>query len=97
MITTDMRAYNYFTFGDDDAYGQPTLSKEIEGTIKMSINISSQSVQDNINYKDCSYVGLTTTKSVNDKMVIQYGEEKLKVQYINPKGRFIQVFLKLYQ
>lgn len=95
MINTDMRAYNYFTLGDKDGYGQPVVSEEVKGTIKMAINISSQSVQDNINYKDCSYVGLTMDKSVNDKMVIQYGQEKLKVQYINPKGRFIQVFLKL--
>ncbi len=95
MINTDMRAYNYFTLGDKNAYGQPAVSNEVKGTIKMAINISSQAVQDNINYKDCSYVGLTTDKSVNDKMVIQYGQEKLKVQYINPKGRFIQVFLKL--
>lgn len=95
MINTDMRAYNYFTLGDKDGYGQPSVSEEVKGTIKMAINISSQSIQDNINYKDCSYVGLTMDKSVNDKMVIQYGQEKLKVQYINPKGRFIQVFLKL--
>ena len=95
MIMTDMRAYNYFTLGEKNAYGQPITSDEVKGTIKMAINISSQSVQDNINYKDCSYVGLTTDKSVNDKMVIQYGQEKLKVQYVNPKGRFIQVFLKL--
>jgi hypothetical protein len=94
MIMTDMRAYNYFTLGDKDAYGQPQVSSEVKGTIKIAINISSQTIQDNINYKDCSYVGLTTDKSVNDKMIIQYGSEKLKVQYVNPRGRFIQVFLK---
>ena len=95
MIMTDMRAYDYYTLGDKNAYGQATTSSEVKGTIKMAINISSQTIQDNINYKDCSYVGLTMDKSVNDKMVIQYGSEKLKVQYINPRGRFIQVFLKL--
>lgn len=95
MITADMRAYNYSTLGDKDAYGQATANGEVKGTIKMAINISSQGVQDNINYKDCSYVGLTTDKSVNDKMIIHYGSEKLKVQYINPKGRYIQVYLKL--
>lgn len=94
MISTDTRAYNYFTLGDSDGYGQPTVSEEVIGTIKMAINISSQTIQDNINYKDCSYIGLTMDKSVNDKMVIQYGDEKLKVQYINPRGRYIQVFLK---
>jgi hypothetical protein len=33
-------------------------------------------------------------KSVNDKMVIQYGDEKLKVLYVNSAGRYIQAFLK---
>lgn len=94
MITTDMRTYSYFTFGEKNGYGQPTLSVEPKGTIKMAINISSQSTQDNINYQDCNYVGLTMDKSVNDNFVIQYGEEKLKVLYTNPRGRYIQVYLK---
>lgn len=94
MITTDMRTYNYFTLGDKNGYGQPTVSEEPQGTIKMAIYISSQSTQDNINYQNCNYVGLTMDKSVNDKMVIEYGEEKLKVLYVNSAGRFTQVFLQ---
>lgn len=94
MISTDMKIYNYFTLGDNNGYGQPTISKEPQGTIKMAIYISSQSTQDNINYENCNYVGLTTDKSVNDKMVIQYGNEKLKVLYVNAAGRFAQAFLK---
>ena len=97
MINVNMRSYNYFALDGRDAYGMPGLSDEVQGTIKMAIYISSQSVQDNINYKDCKYVGLTTNKSVNDKMVIQYGDEKLKVQYVNPQGRFVQVFLNEYR
>ena len=94
MITTNMRIYNYFTLGGKDGYGQATVSEEPQGTIKMAIYISSQSTQDNINYQNCNYVGLTTDKSVNDKMVIQYGNEKLKVLYVNNAGRFIQAFLQ---
>lgn len=94
MISTDMKIYNYFTLGDKNGYGQPTISEEPQGTIKMAIYISSQSTQDNINYENCNYVGLTTDKSVNDKMVIQYGNEKLKVLYVNAAGRFIQAFLQ---
>lgn len=94
MISTDMKIYNYFTLGDKNGYGQPTISEEPQGTIKMAIYISSQSTQDNINYENCNYVGLTTDKSVNDKMVIQYGNEKLKVLYVNSAGRFIQAFLQ---
>ena len=94
MINTNMTTYNYFTLGDKNGYGQPTISEEPQGTIKMAIYISSQSTQDNINYQNCNYVGLTMDKSVNDKMVIQYGEKKLKVLYVNSAGRFTQVFLQ---
>jgi hypothetical protein len=92
MITTDMRFYDYFTFGSEDEYGQETLSTEPVGKVKMAINITSQSVQDNINYKNSQYIGLTHAK-VDDTYVIQYGEERLKVLYVNPLGRYNQVFL----
>lgn len=92
MINADMRSYSYFTFGELDSYGQPQLSQESKGTIKMAINISSQSVQDNINYKNCAYIGLTHAL-LDDSYAIQYGDKKLKVLYVNPKGRFTQVFL----
>ena len=93
MINTDMRTYNYFTFGEPDEYGQRTLSKEAQGTIKMAINNTSQSIQDNIKYKDATYIGLTHA-NVNDTYVIDYGEEgQLKVLYVNPRGRYKQVFM----
>jgi len=93
MINADMRVYDYFTFVEENEYGAPQLSTEVQGKIKMSINTTSQSIQDNIRYKDASYIGLTYAE-VNDTFVIQYGEEKLKVLYVNPKGRYKQVFMK---
>lgn len=95
MINADMRQYNYFTLGTKNAYGElaiPAADAKPEGTIKMTINLSSQSVQDNINYKNCSYVGLTHA-NVDDTYIIQYGNERLKVLYVNPKGRYTQVFM----
>lgn len=92
MINCDMRNYDYFTFGEKDAYGQPTLSPEAQGTLKMAIYITSQSIQDNINYKQANYIGLTSG-AVSDNYIIQYGNEKLKVLYVNPKGKLKQVFL----
>jgi hypothetical protein len=91
-----MRLYNYFTIGTADGYGQPQMpAKDAapEGSIKMAINISSQSVQDNVNYKEAQYVGLTHA-NVDDTYIIEYGEERLKVLYVNSKGRMKQVFLK---
>lgn len=96
MINVDMRLYDYFTLGEPNAYGQPELPSEDatpEGKIKMAIYTSSQSIQDNINYQDCSYIGLTHF-SLTDKNIIQYGNERLKVLYVNPRGRFKQVFLQ---
>lgn len=93
MITTDMRLYNYFIYEGENELCQPVLSDSPAGQVRMAINISSQSIQDNINYQNCAYVGLTHAK-VDDTYVIEYGNERLKVKYVNPKGRFNQVFLE---
>jgi hypothetical protein len=96
MINAKMRSYNYYTLGEANAYGQPTLPTKDStpvGTIKIAISTTSQAVQDNVNYKDCSYIGLTQAK-VNDTYVIEYEEELLKVLYINTDGRYTQVFLQ---
>ena len=92
MINAQMRSYNYYTYGEPNAYGMPQLSESVQGAIKMAIHITSQSVQDNINYSGANYVGLTFD-AVNDSYVIQYGDNKLKVLYVNPMGRYKQVFL----
>lgn len=99
MINADMRLYNYFTYGDLDEYGQPTLKKDesgqpvVQGSVKMAIYLSSQSVQDNINYLNCQYVGITNDKNINDTYVISYGNERLKVLYVNPQGRSRLVYM----
>ena len=92
MINSKMRSYNYFTYGENNAYGQSQLSETAQGTIKMAINITSQSIQDNIQYKNATYLGLTFA-TVDDKYVIDYNGVKLKVLYVNPLGRYKQVFM----
>ena len=93
MINAEMREYEYYLYGDDNGYGQAAISKETQGSVKMSINTTSQTSQDNINYKDAQYIGLTHAE-VTDKFVIQYGNEKLKVLHVQPKGRYKQVFMR---
>ncbi len=93
MINTNFRSYDFFTFGELDQYGQPTLSKEIQGAVRMSIFTTSQSIQDNILYSNASYMGLTHDKKVNDKYVIDYNGTKLKVLYVAPQGRLRAVFM----
>lgn len=93
MINTQMRSYNYFTFGEKDAYGQARLSEEPVGTITMAINDVSTTIGETVKYKNSTYIGLTHDAKVNDAYVIEYGGQKLKVLYVNSKGRLTQVFM----
>ena len=94
MITRDMRYYDYYTIGSADEYGQVTMPTDTpKGKIKMCINISSQSAQDNVLYKNCSYIGLTNG-TIDDNYIIDYNGQLLKVLYVNPIGRYKQVFME---
>lgn len=88
-----MRLYNFSTLGGSDEYGQPQVTEAAE-QIKIAIYPMTQSIVDNIKYKDCTFIGLTTDKLINDTYIIKYDNTQLKVLYINPKGRFSQVYLK---
>lgn len=93
MINSQMRFYDYLLYSDDSGYGQAVLDKNVKGSVKMAINSTDISVQDNIKYKGAQYIGLTKDKSINDKFVIKYGDELLKVLSVNPAGRYLQVFM----
>lgn len=93
MINSQMLPYCYYTMDTENEYGQAIPVDEPTGTIRMAITISSQSVQDNINYSGAQYVGLTHNKAINDKWVIDYKGTKLKVLYVNTQGRYTQVYL----
>lgn len=93
MINAQMRKYDYYTIGDKDRYGQPVAASEVKGQVKMSINLMSEALNENTLYSGAQYVGLTFDDEINAKYIIQYGEEKLKVLYVNPHGRYKQVFL----
>lgn len=90
-----MVSYKYYKYDDNlNPYGQRQLSNEPLGEVKIAIFTTSQSIQDNINYKEANYIGLTQSKLLDDKTVIQYGDKKLKVLYVNPEARIKQIFLK---
>ena len=44
MINTDMREYPFYTYGDLNGYGQPSLSKEAQGVVKMAIYTRTQNI-----------------------------------------------------
>ena len=92
MINANMRLYDYYTLEKKNEYGQQLPSEDVKGTIRMAITHTGTAVQDNINYKNAKYLGLTLA-AIDDTYFIQYGEEKLKVLYIVPFGRYKQVYL----
>ena len=95
MINNDMRLYDFYLYGDKNEYGQKQLSEDVKGKVLIAIYTTNQSIQDNINYRNASYIGLTNDNTISDSYVIKYGNEKLKVLYIQPLGRYKQVYLAL--
>ena len=96
MINADMRLYDYYIMGGLDEYGQrklPAKDAQPEGKIKMAISISNQTIQDNILFQGCEYMGFTHDTKVNDTYIIDYNGTRLKVLYVSPQGRFKQVYL----
>ena len=95
MINANMRKYDYYLLTENE-YGQSTIPKDAmpDGQVKLSVYLTSQTAQDNILYKDCSYMALTHDTGVNDTFVIDINGERCKVLYVSPQGRFRAVFLK---
>lgn len=92
MINTDMRDYKYYTYIDKNEYGQPTISKDVKGTVKMAIYLVSNTKEDSINYTSIQYQGITKDTDIDDTYVIKYGNKKLKVLYVI-EGIYRQVFM----
>jgi hypothetical protein len=57
----------------------------------MAVSLLNTQLTDNILYKDAQYLGITT-ELIDDKCVVLYGEETLKVLYV-VKGRYNQVYM----
>lgn len=97
MIANRMRFYNYWLVAVNEKYGQevmPAADADPAGTVKLSIYPTSTGTQDNILYSNCAYMALTYDAEIDDKYLIQYGKERLKVMYCQPQGRMKQVFLR---
>lgn len=92
MINAQMTEYKYFVYKENE-YGEQVIDISSSGTILMAINLVNKEVTDNILYTNANYIGLTLDNSITDKFVIEYGKEKLKVLYVNPQGRYKQVFM----
>ena len=96
MIGNNMRPYVFYKISYNAAYGQevmPPEDAEPEGTVRLSIFTTSKGTQENILYTNCSYMAFTFDAGIDDKYIIQYGKERLKVMYAQNVGRYKQVFL----
>lgn len=93
MINAQMRNYDYYTLGEKDEYGQPVAAATVKGQVKMSICLIAETLNENALYSGAQYIGLTFDDAIDEKYIIQYGDEKLKVLYVNSQGRYNQVFL----
>jgi len=93
VINRSMHQAQVLMLGEDDEYGQPQIVEAPLPSITLSFGLYTHSSVEDPRYQDVEYTGLTTHE-VNDKMVLQIGDERYKVLFVNPFGRINQVFLK---
>ena len=93
MINTQMAKYNYSLLGVANEYGELDINSTVVGSVEMAINLFSQNTADNVLYSTCEYIGLTK-EVIDDNYIIHYGNEKLKVMYVNSFGRLKQVYMQ---
>ncbi len=92
MINIELKSYNFYTLGDIDTYGQPQVSATPTGSIVMAIFPITHSIGDNVIYSNATYMGLTR-ELIDDKYIVDYRGERLKVLYVQPMGRFKQIYM----
>jgi hypothetical protein len=81
------------TMGGQDEYGQDLNAPISQSSITLTFGLYTHQQTDDIRYQDVEYTGLTVY-DVADNQVIQIGDKKYKVLFVNPFGRMKQVFLK---
>lgn len=97
MIANNTRLYDYWKISVNEEYGQevlPAADAAAAGQVKLTITPTSTGTQDNILYANCAYVGITYDAEIDDKYIIQYGKERLKVKYIQQHGKRRFVYLQ---
>lgn len=92
MINIELKNYNFYTLGENNAYGQPKVSDMPAGSIVMAIYPINHSIGDNVIYHNATFMGLTR-ELINDKYIIEYRGNRLKVLYVQELGRFKQVYM----
>ena len=97
MIETGMRVYPLWLIPEDKDRYRERVEPVEAGTARLSISLYAQSVADNVNYKDCQYIGLTNDRTITESHLIQYGNKRLKVKLVSPSGRMIQLILEEWQ
>ena len=92
MINAQMTEYKYYPMKENE-YGEAIIDEGSFGTILIAINLINQAISDNPLYTNATYIGITFNKEISDKHIVKYGNQKLKVLYVNPIGRYKQVYM----
>ena len=92
MINAQMTEYRYYPMKENE-YSQAVIDEGSFGTILMAINFINQAVSDNPLYTNYTYIGFTLYKDISDIHSVEYGNQKHKVLYVNPMGRYKQVYM----
>lgn len=87
--------YNYYTLVDSEYGGKTADFTSPTGVVNMAIQLNNMAMNSNTIYTSANFVGLTQ-EDIDDTYIIEYGNEKLKVLYVYPEGKYKQVFMQRF-
>lgn len=77
-----------------DEYGQRHSSEAFSHIIDITFGLFDNTISNDIRYANCKYVGLTKDTSLTDNDYLIIDGQEYKIEFINPFGRWVQVFMK---
>lgn len=92
MISRELIKATLITYDGIDEYGQEGINPINQTPIEITFGIYKHQPTEDIRFQNVEYVGLTKA-SVNDSQAIKIGDKEYKIQFVNPFGRYKEVFM----
>ena len=94
MINRQLQTVKVISKSGKDEYGQRHIDETAPRFTFLTIGLYEHSQNSDIRYADCKYVGLTKDTTLTDNDYLVYEGKEHKSEFINPYGRWVQVFFK---
>ena len=95
MINREMVKAFILTYSEEsDAYGELNTGEPTKEECEVTLRIYNHSKVEDIRFNDVTHTSLIKNKTITDANKLQIGDKIYSIEFVNPEGRFTQLFLK---